>query len=66
MPTYSKEFYTMTENPTLRLRRLLLIMAAGGNVRDDVLREAEREAQLHQANSTEFAFPHAEVNRPAA
>lgn len=66
MPTYSKEFYTMTENPTLRLRRLLLIMAAGGNVRDDVLREAEREAQLHQANSTEFAFPYAEVNRPAA
>lgn len=66
MPTYSKEFYTMTENPTLRLRRLLLIMAAGGNVRDDVLREAEREAQLHQANSTEFAFPRAEVNRPAA
>lgn len=66
MPTYSKEFYTMTENPTLRLRRLLLIMAAGGNVRDDVLREAEREAQLHQANSTEFAFPCAEVNRPAA
>jgi len=60
----------MTENPALRLRRLLLIMAAGGNVRDDVLREAEREAereaQLHQANSTEFAFPRAEVNRPAA
>ena len=56
----------MTENPTLRLRRLLLIMAAGGNVRDDVLREAEREAQLHQANSTELAFPRAEVNRPAA
>lgn len=66
MPTYSKEFYTMTENPTLRLRRLLLIMAAGGNVRDDVLREAEREAQLHQDNSPEFAFPHAELDRPAA
>jgi hypothetical protein len=66
MPTYSKEFYTMTENPTLRLRRLLLIMAAGGNVRDDVLREAEREAQLHQDNSPEFAFPCAELDRPAA
>lgn len=66
MPTYSKEFYTMTENPTLRLRRLLLIMAAGGNVRDDVLREAEREAQLHQDNSPKFAFPHAELDRPAA
>lgn len=60
----------MTENPTLRLRRLLLIMAAGGNVRDDVLREtereAEREAQLHKDNSPKFAFPHAELDRPAA
>lgn len=56
----------MTENPTLRLRRLLLIMAAGGNVRDDVLREAEREAQLHQDNSPRFALPHAELDRPAA
>ena len=35
----------MTENPTLRFNRMLLIMAAGGVVRDDVLREAEREAQ---------------------
>ena len=56
----------MTENPTLRLRRLLLIMAAGGNVRDDVLREAEREARLHQDNAAEFAFPNAELDRPAA
>ena len=44
----------MNENPTLRLRRLLLILAAGGTVRDEVLQQAEREAQLSNAGMDTF------------
>ncbi len=41
----------MTENATQRLTRLLLILAAGGHVRDDVLVQAEQEA-LHCTQDT--------------